>query len=130
MPAVNVTVADLTPFSPNIDPAKAEAMIADALALAAEVAPCILEDDFTKAAAAKAILRGAILRWDDAGAGAIVSQTIGPWSETVDTSKVRRSMFWPSEIVDLQKLCRVSSGRGRVFQIDTTPVVLPDDGVS
>lgn len=130
MPAVNVTVADLTPFSPNIDPAKAEAMIADALALAAEVSPCILEDDFTKAAAAKAILRGAILRWDDAGAGAIVSQTIGPWSETVDTSKVRRSMFWPSEIVDLQKLCRVSSGRGRVFQIDTTPVVLPDDGVS
>lgn len=130
MPAVNVTVADLTPFSPNIDPAKAEAMIADALALAAEVAPCILEDDFTKSAAAKAILRGAILRWDDAGAGAIVSQTIGPWSETVDTSKVRRSMFWPSEIVDLQKLCRASSGRGRVFQIDTTPTVLPDDGVS
>lgn len=117
--AVSITLADLTPFAPTIEPAKAAAMIEDALALAARVAPCILEDTFAHPAAAKAILRAAILRWHDAGNGAIVSQTAGPFSETIDTSRVRRGMFWPSEITQLQELC----GRDEraAFTIDTAP---------
>lgn len=120
MAAVHITVDDLLPFAPGIDEAKAEAMIEDALALAAEVAPCILEESFTKPAAAKAILRGAILRWNDAGTGAVVSQAAGPFSQTIDTSKVRRAMFWPSEITDLQKLC--GGSKNQAFAIDTVPV--------
>lgn len=119
MAAVAITIDDLLPFAPSIDEAKAHAMIEDALALAARVAPCILDDSFEHAGAAKAIIRGAILRWHEAGTGAIVSQAIGPWSETIDTSKTRRSMFWPSEITDLQDLCGKSETRA--FSIDTAP---------
>ncbi|WP_343466358.1 hypothetical protein AAI421_14485 [Rhodococcus aetherivorans] len=127
MAAVVLTIDDLLPFAPGIDPGKAQIMIEDAIATAAEVAPCILEDTFTKDAAAKAILRGAILRWHDSGSGAVVSQAAGPFSQTVDNRVQRRAMFWPSEITDLQKLCR--TGGGKVFQIDTTPATLPDEGV-
>lgn len=126
MAAVQLDIDDLLPFAPGLDEAKATLMIEDALATAAMVAPCILEDTFSREPQAKAIIRGAILRWIDSGSGAIVSQAAGPFSQTIDTSRVRRGMYWPSEINDLQKLCRSSSG-GRVFQIDTTPAVLPDD---
>lgn len=115
MPAVTVTPADLAPFA-EIGTEKAEAMIADALALAAQVAPCITENDFTGDAAAKAIIRGAILRWDDAGSGGTEQQTVGPFGQTITTP--RRGMFWPSEIVDLQRLCRESDSGG-AFAIDT-----------
>ncbi|MDV6291503.1 hypothetical protein [Rhodococcus aetherivorans] len=119
MAAVTLTVDDLIPFTPDIDPGKATAMIDDALALAAVVAPCILEDTFTAAGAAKAIIRGAVLRWHDAGAGAIVSQSAGPFAQTIDTSTARRGMFWPSEITQLQKLCQ--TGSSGAFTIDTVP---------
>jgi hypothetical protein len=111
-----IEVSDLTPFAPDIDEAKAQAMIEDALALAAKAAPCILEDDFAYAGAAKAILRGAILRWNDAGSGALSAQsvTVGPFanSTSFDTRTRRRSLFFPSEITDLQALCSDGSGRG------------------
>lgn len=115
MAAVVLTTADLAPFA-DIDDAKAQAMIDDALALAATVAPCILKDTFTSAAAAKAIIRGAVLRWNEAGSGAVSSKTIGPWTDS--TSAPRKGMFWPTEITDLQRLCATSSG---AFSIDTTP---------
>lgn len=120
MPAVSITVDDLLPFAPDIDAVKAAAMIEDALALAAEVAPCILDESFTKGAAAKALLRGAVLRWNDAGTGAVVSQAAGPFSQTIDTSKSRRSLFWPSEIESLQALCS-EQGPKMAFAIDTAP---------
>ena len=118
MAAVTITTDDLAPFA-DIEQAKADAMIEDALARAALIAPCILDDDFTQTAAAKAIIRGAILRWNDAGTGGIVQQTVGPFSETVDTSQSRRSLFWPSEIVELQRLC--ASSPDGAFTIDTAP---------
>lgn len=121
--AVSITIDDLTPFAPNIDEGRAQAMIEDALALAAIVAPCIQEDTFTHTAAARAIIRGAILRWNDAGSGAITSQTVGPFSQTVDTSQVRRGMFWPSEIKQLQELC--GQREPRAFAIDTVPAWTP-----
>jgi hypothetical protein len=71
-----------------------------------------------QSAALKAILRGAILRWNDAGSGAKSSVTTGPFSETIDTTVSRRGMFWPSEITSLQSIC--SDGlSGKVFSIDT-----------
>lgn len=115
-----LTNADLAPFA-TIDDAKAEAMITDAEAMAVLVAPCITSTEFSadlgKVAAVKALLRGAILRWHDAGSGAVTQQTAGPFSQTVDQSKARKAMFWPSEIQQLQTLCEDSS-RG-IFSIDT-----------
>lgn len=119
MPAVTIEPSDLTPFA-TIDPVKAQAMIDDALALAARVAPCILADDFEHAAAAKAILRGAILRWNDAGSGALQAQTAGPFGQTLDTRVQRKSMFWPSDIEDLQGLCGISN------TVYTTSLAGPD----
>ncbi|OBA62191.1 hypothetical protein A5780_19220 [Nocardia sp. 852002-20019_SCH5090214] len=115
-----ITEEDLTPFA-SIDPDRAEAMIADAEALAVEAAPCIAEAGFTKQAALKAILRGAILRWNDSGTGAVTTQTAGPYAQTFDTRQTRRSLFWPSEIEQLQNLC-ATSGAGKAFSVDTVPL--------
>jgi len=115
--AVSLTPTDLEPFA-DIDEAKAFAMIDDAMALAVKVAPCIAEDDFLYNSAAKAILRGAVLRWNEAGTGAAVQQGAGPFQQTIDTRQQRRSMFWPSEITDLQELC--SESQSGAFSIDTT----------
>ena len=120
MVAVKLGVSDLTAFAPNIDEAKAEAMIEDALATAEMVAPCIFDEEFAHPGAAKAILRGAVLRWNDSGTGAVTQVSGGPFQQTIDTRTARRSMFWPSEIVDLQKLCGIQR-EGKAFTIDTTP---------
>ena len=130
MAAVTLTVADLTPFAPDINTAKAEVMIADALALAAMVAPCLTdaELDATKEAAAKAVIRGAVLRWEEAGTGALVQrqQTLGSTSlgESYDNRQLRRGMFWPSEIRALQNLCSTVTQRARAFEVDTMPPVI------
>ena len=127
MAAVTLTPADLAPFA-AIEEAKALAMIDDALALAAWVAPCILTEEFTYEAAAKAILRGAILRWHEAGSGAMQSQTAGPFAMSVDNRQQRRGMFWPSEIEQLQELCRDGDTSTQAFTIDTTPAAARGDG--
>ena len=56
-------------------------------------------------AAVRAILRGAVIRWNDSGSGALQAQTAGPFGQTHDTRQERRGMFWPSEIVPLQSFC-------------------------
>ena len=120
--AVLLTTADLAPFA-TIDPAKAQAMIDDAIATATISAPCMGDPDTltsTQLAAAKAVLRGAVLRWNEAGSGAISTQAMGPFSMAVDTKQPRRQMFWPSEITDLQKICKGGSDGG-IFSIDTAP---------
>ena len=101
--------SDLSPFA-EIDIAKAEAMIEDAEAMALLAAPCIAADGFAYGTAVKAILRGAVLRWNDSGSGALQAQTAGPFGQTLDTRQERRGMFWPSEIVALQSLCADSQG--------------------
>jgi len=120
VPSGLITVDDLTPFA-QIDAAKAQAMIDDALALAARVAPCITDPAFAYPDAAKAILRGAILRWNEAGTGALQAQQAGPFGQTVDTRQQRRGMFWPSEITELAKLCADSAASGRAYEVDTAP---------
>lgn len=106
-----LTVPDLQLFAPSIDAGKAQEMIDDATALATLVAPCIAVAEFANTAAVKAILRSAILRWDEAGTGAVSQQTAGPFGQTYDTRQERRSMFWPSEVVQLQGLC-TTAGSG------------------
>lgn len=125
MAAVTLVPADLAPFA-TIEAAKAQAMIDDALALAARVAPCILDSTFAYDAAAKAILRGAVLRWNEAGTGAFQSQQVGPFGESFDTRQTRRGMFWPSEIEQLQDLCRTGEVRSRAFSVDSTPLATRD----
>lgn len=126
--------ADLASFA-TIDPAKAADMIADAEAMAVLTAPCLPDllvappgetpadavRREAKLAALKAILRSAVLRWNEAGTGAVSTKqmTMGPFSEStaVDTRTQRRSLFWPSELTDLQRLC--SSSESKAFAVDT-----------
>jgi hypothetical protein len=115
--AVSLEPADLEPFA-DIPEVKAQAMIEDALALAARVAPCILDAEFEHDTAARAILRGAVLRWHEAGSGALQSEGIGPYNYTTDNRQTRKGMFWPSEIEQLQELCRTSGPAG-AFTLDT-----------
>lgn len=110
--------ADLAAFGVP-DDEKTTAMIADAIAQAVILAPCLAvapdELDPAVAAAAKAILRGALVRWHEAGSGAKVTtqQTASIFSEsqTIDTTQKRRGAFWPSEITDLQRLCKTTKRR-------------------
>lgn len=111
---------DLAPWG-QIEQSKAEAMIADATAMALRIAPCLRDtEDPDKIAAAKAVLRQAILRWNEAGSGAVQSKTIGPFGETFDTRQPRRGLFWPTEISDLEGLC---SNTRKAFVIDPTDPV-------
>jgi|SRR5690554_275464 len=118
MPAVSLTPDDLEPFA-AIPEARALALIEDAIALAARVAPCILDEDFAHAAAAKAVLREAILRRNEAGSGAVTQQGAGPFQLSVDTRQPRRAMFRPDEVAQLQELCRDATPAA--FSVDTAP---------
>ena len=116
---------DLAPFATIADD-KAQAMIADAEAMAVLAAPCITAVGFAHADAVKAILRGAVLRWNESGTGALQAQTAGPFGQTLDTRQERRGMFWPSEIVQLQNLCADSQGGVYTVSLagpDPTPLV-------
>lgn len=104
-----LNVSDLDPFA-SIELSKAEAMIEDAEAMAVLAAPCITAGDFTHLTAVKAILRAAVLRWNDAGTGALQAQTAGIFGQTLDTRQERRGMFRPEEIISLQNLCGMTRG--------------------
>lgn len=116
-----ITISDLAPFA-TIDPDKAQAMVDDAISQAVVYAPA-LEDmaslSVVQIAAAKAILRAAILRWNEVGAGGVttVTQTAGSFSssQTNDTTHQRRGVFWPSEITALQSIVKTPS---RPFALD------------
>ncbi|MDR1078838.1 MAG: hypothetical protein LBL55_09315 [Propionibacteriaceae bacterium] len=119
---------DLLVFKPGLDPDQGLAMIADATAQAVGVAPCLADPGrLTPAQTAqfKAVLRQAVLRWAEAGVGAVTTRATmdvaGPFtrqaSETVDTS--RRGLFWPAELEALSKVC--ASRRRSAATVDTTP---------
>lgn len=98
-----------------------EAMIDDAEALAMLAAPCLGSPESLTAAqraAVKAILRGAVMRWSDAGSGGVQTDSAGSLSSTIDTSVTRRGMFWPSEITSLQSVCADDSA-GKAYAVDT-----------
>ena len=117
-----LNASDLDPFA-TIDAAKADAMIEDAEAMALLAAPCIAAEGFAYGLAVKAILRAAVLRWNDFGSGAAQTVQSGPFAQTLDTRQERRGMVWPSEIVSLQSLCADSQGG-----VYTTSLAGPDRG--
>jgi hypothetical protein len=96
-----------------------DAMVAGANAKASRVAPCLTwdgaEDSDTPApsedslAEARLVLIGALKRWTETGAGALSSQTAGPFGVTVDTRQRTGFNLWPSEIEQLQAICAAGS---------------------
>lgn len=103
---------DLTLFA-TIDNDLAEQLVADAVALATLAAPCLAGEDLTdlQIAQAKAVLRTAALRWHESGSGGM--QQVGPFQFAS-----RKSLFWPSEIDLLQKICQTADSGG-AFAVDT-----------
>lgn len=110
---------DIAPFA-DIPEDKLEAMIADVEAVAVSVAPCIAKPDFKYKDAAKAILRRALLRWNDTGvSGQVQYESAGPFAQTT-RSNTPTNLLWPSEIAALKKLCDESGGAGKAFTITPT----------
>ncbi len=116
-----IAPSDLANFA-TIDEAKAAAMIEDALGMAELVAPCITEPEFAHRRAAKSLLRGAILRWHEAGSGVAVTKMAGMYGQTLDTRQPRKAMFFPAEIDQLRKLCH-RDNEGGAYAIDLLPAV-------
>lgn len=111
-------------FKPEDFPAidDAATLIDDAESLAMLSAPCLRADPDPESfefKAARAILRGAILRWSSAGDGVVEQQSAGIFSMTT-TPQARRNSFWPSEITGLQKICR-GTDAGKAYGVDTLP---------
>lgn len=115
---VTITPADLAPYA-TIAEDKAQSMITGALARAALKAPCIAKADFQHTEAAKAVIIEAILRWNDAGTGAVTQNVAGPFQQTVDTTVRRRGLFTPSEIEELEEMCRETNAPGKAWSYDT-----------
>ncbi|NIL86519.1 hypothetical protein RhoFasGS6_03923 [Rhodococcus fascians] len=120
---VKLEASDIQKFAPDLDDETAAEMIADAMALAELSAPCITKFDFAYPGAAKAILRGAILRWHESGTGAAQSESVtaGPFGKqvTFDNRQTRKGMFWPSELAELRKLCGAS--KRQAYSVDLAP---------
>ena len=100
-------------------------MVAGANARAARVAPCLVSEDPAPSpdqiAEARLVLLGAVKRWAEAGSGAFQQQTAGPFSVSTDTRQRSGFNLWPSEIADLQEICKDGSEGRQAFAIDTAP---------
>lgn len=95
----------------------ASLFVAGATSKAIRVAPCLGDNSSAETLAeARLILIGAVSRWADAGAGATVQQSAGPWSQTTET-RSRGYNLWPSEITDLQALCAGGKSSGGAYSI-------------
>lgn len=125
-----LTPADLAAFA-TIDEGKAREMIADVEAMAALAAPCITDPEFRAdealTGAAKAIIRQAVLRRNEAGTGALSQFGAGSFQGSVDTRSPIRGLLWPSEITQLRELCAQFTGTGedQAFMVNMIPDVKP-----
>lgn len=121
--SLTIDPAEILAFNNDLPSDVVEILIRDALAMARRVAPCIDDVDFQFADAATAIIRSAVLRWAESGSGGITQKqtTAGPFGQTTsfDNRQTRRSLFFPSEIKELEALC--SAGNSKAFAIDTVP---------
>ncbi len=100
--------------------------VAGANARASRVAPCLAATDPAptddQLAEAKLVLVGAIIRWSQAGAGALQTQSAGPYAQTFDTRQRTGFNLWPSEITQLQDICK---NRGeRAYAVDTVKAAI------
>jgi hypothetical protein len=110
--AVTITWSDLQVFQANIAEDLATALITGAIARAALIAPCILDEDFPYADAAKAIIMDTILRRAESGAGSLAMEQAGPFQRAIDTRTSPRELYTPGEIADLQRLCQEAALTG------------------
>lgn len=125
-----LTSDDLAPFA-TIESDKADALVAAAVAMACISAPCLADPDTLtdiQLAAAKAVLLFAVLRWNESGSGALSQQTVGPFGVTYDTRSDRRPLFRPTDIGELQKICKGATTDGGAFSVDTAanPMIFHD----
>lgn len=114
--------------------AMASMWVDGANARASRVAPCLAATSpaptADQLAEAKLVLIGAVTRWSQAGAGAFQSQTAGPFGVTLDTRQRVGYNLWPSEINQLQDICKTGA-ESKAFSIDTLGCgVLHADGCS
>ena len=119
--AVIITAQDLpTDVASN---AMAETWIDGVNARALRVAPCLagLEEPptYDQLAEARLVLVGAVIRWSQAGSGAFQQQTIGPFGVTVDNRQRGGYNLWPTEIVQLQDICKKGESGVKAFSVDT-----------
>ena len=102
--------------------AMAELWVDGANARASRVAPCLASTDpppsDDQLAEARLVLIGAVTRWAQAGSGAFQSQTAGPFGVTMDTRQRGGFNLWPSEITQLQDICKDGS-KSSAFSVDT-----------
>ncbi len=93
-------------------------------AQAQRVAPCLASIDHPPTSGqlseARLILAGAVIRWSQAGSGAVQSESAGPYGITVDTRQPSGYNLRPSEITQLQDICKNGSEK-QAFAIDTAP---------
>ncbi len=90
-------------------------------ARASRVAPCLADHQIVtndQLAEAKLVLLGAVMRWAQAGTGAFQAQTAGPYGITLDTRQRGGFNLWPSEITQLQDICK-NGAEGQAFAVDT-----------
>lgn len=131
--AVIITIGDLPSAVQSAD--LVDLMIQAANAKASRVAPCLTWDgsqvdqpapSADTLAEAKLVIIGAIRRWTEAGSGAISTKTTmtGPYmnTETLDTKQRTGYNLWPSEIAQLQDLCK-TGGTAAAFTVDVAPDV-------
>lgn len=101
-----------------------DAMVDGANAKAYRVAPCLAVDPSpAQLSEARLILLGAVKRWAEAGSGAVQQQSAGPFSMMTDTRQRGGYNLWPSEITDLQGICRSDDDEPSrlAFSVDTAP---------
>ena len=118
--ALEATVAGTSAtFSPSA-PDAIDATVIDGTVTWKRIAPTAAQ-----LAEAKLVLLGAVKRWVEAGSGALSSQTAGPFGLQVDTRQRTGFNLWPSEITDLQAICKApGEGSRQAFSLDTAPTSL------
>ena len=121
-----VTVTDIPQkVQDSTEIALLAAMVDGANAKASRIAPCLADatspPSDEQMSEARLVLIGAITRWTEAGSGALQTQSAGPFAQSIDTRQRTGYNLWPSEIEQLQAICRGESTQRRVFSVDTAP---------
>ena len=115
-----ITISDLPTALQSTE--LVQLMVDGANAKASRVAPCLTWDGTVtdqpapsddQIAEAKLVLIGAIKRWAETSSGAFQQQTAGPFGMTVDTRQRTGYNLWPSEIEQLQDICKAVGEGGR-----------------
>ena len=115
-----LTVEDLpSAVVDAVDPSLLNAMVAGVNGQASRVAPCLAAADaaFGARDEARLILIGAVKRWAEAGSGAYQQQAAGPFSVTTYTRQRSGYALWPSEIVQLEALCRATGSGTSAYML-------------